>query len=116
MVEAALLLPLLLLFLLGVIDLGRAFTAYVSLANAAREGARYCALNPGDAAGTRARVAGELSGLVVAETEAVTCPALARGQAVTVSVASSFTPLTPFVSAFTGGTVRLEAPATMVVW
>lgn len=115
-VEAALLLPILLLFLLGTVDLGRAFTIYVSVANAAREGARYCALHPGDTAGTRARMAGELGGFVVADTASVTCPPGLRGKPVTVRLAATFTPITPLVSSLTGGPVRIEAPATMVVW
>lgn len=40
LVEAALVVPILILILAGVVDLGRAFYNYISLANAAREGAR----------------------------------------------------------------------------
>lgn len=44
--ELALLLPLLLLILMGCLDLGRAFATWLTLANRAREGARYgCALS-----------------------------------------------------------------------
>ncbi len=39
-VEFALIAPLLILMLLGAIDLGRAFGAYVAITNASREGAR----------------------------------------------------------------------------
>ncbi len=41
LVELALTLPLLFLILFGTIDLGRAYFAYVTITNAAREGARY---------------------------------------------------------------------------
>jgi hypothetical protein len=116
MVEAALVLPLLLLFLVGIADVGRAFTTSLALANAAREGARHCALHPGDSAGTRARAAAELGDHVVADVAAVTCPTAPRGQPVTVAVAATFTPLTPYVSTLAGGPIRIEAPATMVVW
>ena len=44
--ELAILLPLLMLILLGCIDLGRAFSVYMTLANGSREGARYAALHP----------------------------------------------------------------------
>ncbi len=44
--EFALMAPLLVLVLLGAIDLGRAYFAYVSITNAAREGARYGMDNP----------------------------------------------------------------------
>ncbi len=41
LVEFALVLPLLLLIVVGVMDLGRAFFAAIAVANVAREGARY---------------------------------------------------------------------------
>lgn len=45
MVELALLLPLLLLILAGIADLGRAFHDYIIITNVAREGARYASLH-----------------------------------------------------------------------
>jgi hypothetical protein len=45
LVEFALVLPLLLLIIFGVIDLGRAFYTSVVLSNMARTGARFAALN-----------------------------------------------------------------------
>lgn len=56
LVELALLLPILLLIMAGVLDLGRAFHAYVTVANAAREGARYGAFHPTDSFGIRNQV------------------------------------------------------------
>lgn len=41
LVEFALVLPLLMIIVIGVLDLGRAFFASIALANVAREGARY---------------------------------------------------------------------------
>ena len=41
LVEFALVLPLLVLIVFGVLDLGRAFYALITITNAAREGARY---------------------------------------------------------------------------
>lgn len=46
LVEMAVVTPLLLLMLAGIADLGRAFYTYISLTNAAREGARYAARFP----------------------------------------------------------------------
>ncbi len=68
LVELALLLPVLILILLGAIDLGRAYFAYVGITNAAREGARAGMDNPtnfGDCATPstiRFQVCQELSG------------------------------------------------------
>lgn len=46
LVEMALVLPLLLLLLVGIIDFGRAFNNYIIITNAAREGARYASHFP----------------------------------------------------------------------
>lgn len=44
MLEFALVLPILILLLMGIMDFGRLFASYVELQNAARDGARYAAL------------------------------------------------------------------------
>jgi Flp pilus assembly protein TadG len=46
LVEFALILPVLMLIVFGVLDLGRLFHAAITVANSAREGARYGTLNP----------------------------------------------------------------------
>jgi Flp pilus assembly protein TadG len=46
LVEFALVVPVLLLLLAGILDTGRAVNAYVTISNASREGARYASLNP----------------------------------------------------------------------
>jgi Flp pilus assembly protein TadG len=46
LVEFALMVPILILLLVGILDTGRAVNAYVTISNASREGARYAALNP----------------------------------------------------------------------
>jgi Flp pilus assembly protein TadG len=48
MTEIAVLAPLLMLILLGALDLGRVFFAYVAITNASREGARYGMTNSTD--------------------------------------------------------------------
>jgi Flp pilus assembly protein TadG len=70
-VEFALLLPLLLLLVFGIIDFGRALNAQITLTQAAREGARLAALGqPNVASRTQAAAVG-LSGVTVAVTP---CP------------------------------------------
>ncbi|MFQ5593337.1 MAG: TadE family protein [Anaerolineae bacterium] len=56
LIELALLLPVLVLIMAGMLDLGRAFQAYTVVVNAAREGARYGAYNPTDSYGILDRV------------------------------------------------------------
>ncbi len=51
MVEFALILPLAVLIIAGLFDLGRAFFASITITNAAREGARYGTLHPKDFTG-----------------------------------------------------------------
>ncbi len=46
LIEFALLAPVLFLLLTGVLDIGRAYYAYVAIINAAREGARAAVLDP----------------------------------------------------------------------
>ena len=51
LVELALILPLILVILIGVLDLGRIFFAQIAVANAAREGVRYLTTHPADGLG-----------------------------------------------------------------
>lgn len=46
LVEFALILPLLVLFIIGIFELGRAFFAYISITNAAREAVRMYTFTP----------------------------------------------------------------------
>ena len=79
MVEFALMLPVLVLFLVGVFDLGRAFHALITLNNAGREAARYGTLHRIDTDGMRAAALQEAqnSGIVIANPDDdidLTCP------------------------------------------
>ncbi|MHB8185055.1 MAG: TadE/TadG family type IV pilus assembly protein [Dermatophilaceae bacterium] len=102
-VEMALVLPLLLFLLMGMIDFGRAYNAQIQLSAAAREGARLASLNatadPNDAnygnAAITARVgqaAGGLSGVTATPTY---CPVpAATSDSAKVVVSVSFTWIT----------------------
>lgn len=59
LVEVALMLPVLILILAGVVDLGRVYYTYVTITNAAREGARAGASNPTDNATIKSRTEDE---------------------------------------------------------
>ena len=113
-IEMALVLPLLLVLALGIVDFGRVYASYVSLAGAAGEAARYCARHPGDTPGTRARVTGALVGRGSPHLLETDCPAAAAGEAVTVTVVMTFTPVTPYVTQVTGGPLRVELRATEI--
>jgi Flp pilus assembly protein TadG len=49
MVEFAMILPLFVLFIIGIFELGRAFFAFIAITNAAREGTRVVTFWPGKA-------------------------------------------------------------------
>lgn len=54
-VEFALVLPLLMLLLVGIVQFGRVYSLQIQLSGAANHGARHLAVNPTDAAGARDR-------------------------------------------------------------
>ena len=68
LVELGILIPLLLVIVLGAIDFGRAYYAYVTVTNAARAGAQYASVSNANAADTEGitaavdQEAGSLSG------------------------------------------------------
>ncbi|MHB1593083.1 MAG: TadE/TadG family type IV pilus assembly protein [Streptosporangiaceae bacterium] len=104
-VEFALLLPLLLLIIFGIIDFGRAFNAQVTLTQAAREGARLEALGQPNVV---SRTQGAATGLSnVAVTIVSSCPANAGpGVNAEVRVSYDFTFATPIgaIASFFGVT------------
>lgn len=109
--EFALVIPLLLLLLVAVFDVGRAVFAYNAITNAAREGARLAIVNQ-DATSVQARTAGQASGIATTSDVAVTfvesatgdpCtgtggnPALAIGCSAHVTVTASWRAITPLI-------------------
>lgn len=100
-VEMAIVLPLLLLILLGIIEFGRVMNVQVSLTQAAREGARYAAIHYGEAgldvSGKALAAAPALSGLPVSVTNnASSCSA---GANVTVTTKVTLPSMTGFFNA-----------------
>ena len=79
LLEFALILPVLLIILAGVLDLGRLYFAYVAVTDAAAEGATYAAMNPDETSEIIARAQAATSGLVEIESENVQidCPVTA---------------------------------------
>ncbi|MDQ7027924.1 MAG: TadE/TadG family type IV pilus assembly protein [Anaerolineae bacterium] len=137
MVEFALALPILILILSGIIDIGRAYFAYIYINEAAQEGALYAALypicvdedvnlsplcdNPNNAT-WRARNSGSTQGIIgsnnISVTTNTTTPLLGDMVVVTVTVPFKF--ITPGISAIavtvTGSdTLTLTATAGHVV-
>lgn len=61
--EFALILPVFLALVLGMVDLGQGFNTYIGMLNATREGAIWLARNPDDLGGMNTRITKELSRL-----------------------------------------------------
>ena len=115
LVEFAVLLPILVLILMGVLDFGRVFYAYTTIANAAYQGAVCASMGsgacPAGAASTAtAEVNGTLPGGV---TTTVTGAGGAAGSAVTVTVLYNFQPVTTAILGLT--TVPVRASASMPI-
>ena len=100
MIEFALLLPLLVLIVIGVADLGRAFQALIAVTNASREGARQGILNPADQSAMITAAVQEAAtlGITIEPTEVtVTCDPCTRGNPLRVTVRYQFLLVTNFV-------------------
>jgi Flp pilus assembly protein TadG len=117
-VELALVLPILLVLVFGIVDFGRAYNAQISLTQAAREGARVRALG-GDAAATTTRVqlaAGFLPAASVSVAPGAACPANPLPtDVVTVTASSTFTYATPVgaLAGFAAGPITLSGTGVM---
>ena len=100
-VELALVLPLLLLLLFGVIDFGRMLNTQITLTEAAREGARAAALGYDP----DARVTRTANGITLAPTVVTSCPDDDLSADASVTVSHAFQPVTPLGSllGFFGG-------------
>jgi hypothetical protein len=118
LVEFALGISFILILMAGVLDLGRAYFSFISLRDAAQEGALYGSLAPPDTAGIRARVR-DSSGWPVdfsTFTDAqiridITGPACAGGE-IKVTLQMDFIMAAPFIG---GSALPLIAEATDTV-
>lgn len=119
LIELVLLLPVLVLVLVGTIDFGRAFTAYITVTNAAREGARYGAMYPADIANIKARARNEAAGssiVILDEDIVVTFPegSTDPGKAIRVEVSVDVATITGPVLG--SNTLRVTQGAEMVIF
>lgn len=112
LVELAVMMPVLVLILAGILDLGRAYMTLIALRDAAAEGAAYAALHPTDTNQIVARVADSSSGLVKVDPDmvAVECPEAAPGQPITITVRYEYMLLTPVINALVpDGKITMQA-------
>lgn len=112
LVEYALVLPIMMLILMTILDLGRAVYYYSAIHNSAREGVRYGIINPDDPAGIEAVVRTKAVALEPAAlTVVVTNP---DEDTVQVTVTYQFTVVTPLVAPLIGSNeITLGSQAAM---
>ena len=117
LVEFALILPLLLLLIFGVIEFGRIFGAELTVNNSAREGARLGAIGATDSLiVTRVlNSSGMLDSAKVAVTITPVESSRVRGGEIQVNVSYPVTVFAPFISAITGETVTVDSSCVMRV-
>ncbi len=115
-VEAALVLPVILLLLTGIIDFGLLFNNYLIVSNASREGARAAAIGSTDAQ-IRTVVNNDTSSLDPAKLTLTIAPNESTGRrsgdAVTVTVQYQYSMITPVIAAIIPGPINLNTSTTM---
>ena len=112
LVEWALILPVLLLVLMVIIDLGRVTYTYSALFNSTREGARYATIYPDDTSGITAAVRRMAVGLDPSLITVTTSRPTAR--TVRILATYRFAVVTPIAATFLGSnTITLRTQTTM---
>jgi len=114
LMEYALVLPIMLLILMSILDLGRVVYVYSSLHNSVRDGARYGIISPTDAAGIESVVFDKAVGLDPADL--VVSVVQPNQEIIQVGATYQFTAVSPVVAALIGGNPwEVGSQATMRV-
>ncbi|NCO65393.1 MAG: pilus assembly protein TadG [Candidatus Aquicultor secundus] len=108
-VEFAIVLPLLLTLILGIMQFGLIFFNYISITHAAREGARWAALEQPDA-DVRAKVKNSIPGLSLADTDIDISPAGDRSGLIGEQVAVTVHYKTPIIAPLIGTAIGIAGP------
>ena len=122
--EFALLLPVLLAIMLGGLDLGRVFFAYVTVQNASREGARYAIGDPNNVGSIAAHARQEDPGLLgsapvdvsclqLSDNSSIPCSSAKNGDRIRVTVRIDFQLVSS--SLFGAGTIPISDSAIMAI-
>ncbi|MHB9145145.1 MAG: TadE/TadG family type IV pilus assembly protein [Symbiobacteriia bacterium] len=113
LVEFALVVPLLLLLVIGIMEFGRAYSANLALQNAAREGARLAITGATDANITQ-RVVSSAVGLDSTKLTVTVSPVTrVQGAYVTVTATYQFQYLTPLITNIIGSLKTFQSTVTM---
>ena len=128
LVEFAIMLPVLLILLMGVVDLGRAYYTYLALRDAAAEGANFGAVYPHCVSSAECANPNNIvhrvrqsapSGGLVNWSDAIISPVVPSptpGQSLTVTVSFTYTIITPVANAIIGSqTMPLTARSIFTI-
>ena len=129
LVEMAVILPLLILFLVMAIDLGRVFFSWVGVQNAARIGADYAASHPLDGDWTSLTDPNTKTYVdrMLADATAIGCDlpdpmplptfpdGTSPGNTAVVTLTCDFAPITPVVASLVGAPLKIDAEATFPI-
>ena len=100
LVEYALILPIFLLIIMGIFDMGRAVYYYSALQNSVREGARYGIINPDDIGGIESVVQNKAVGLDISALTVTT--SYPDSDTIQVRATFQFQIITPIIGVFFG--------------
>lgn len=127
LVEFAISLPVVLLMILFGIDFGRVFLGWLTLTNAAREGANFAALNPQAWSPVNASVQAEYRRLITAESAGINCalpnplpdPTFPNGDDIgspaVVEITCEFSLITPLIGGILGDPLDVSAAAAFPI-
>ena len=118
--EFALILPMMLLVVMGIFDLGRGIYMYSAVHNAAREGARYGAIDHCNATAIQdaARsVSGDLGSSFTIDTPLKVYSPDGQPERIVVTVRYNFQTVTPLIGSFlgSGGNIELVGQARQLI-
>jgi Flp pilus assembly protein TadG len=120
LLELAILLPVLLIILLGILDVGRLYMTMVAIHDAAAEGASYAASYPSRTSQIQQRAAESSTALTTIDPAMVVITyggSQSSGQPITVTVNYDYDLLTPLLSAIVpSGTLRVRGIDTRVIY
>jgi Flp pilus assembly protein TadG len=118
LVEMALVLPLLLLLLFGIVEFGRVLGAGLMVSHCARDGARYGSVGASDYEITN-RIRTRTAGILYDEAEpstlviTITRSGATRGGDIKVNISYPVTLYIPIISSITGNPVMVEGTSVM---
>jgi Flp pilus assembly protein TadG len=113
LLEMALIAPVLVVLVLGIVDLGRVLYTKIPLQQAVQEGAIYAGHFPDDYSAIRAQVQDNTNTFTLAAADiTVSCPTGASGTDIKVAVDHDVTLFAPIFSQLFGGTITLNADQT----